>query len=175
MGITHEWNGTVLTITSDSGTSSCDLKGTQGDDGARGPQGPAGESADVNITLDTTLTQSGVPAEAKAVGDRLTALEENSGGNAVESVNGYTGAVVLTASDVGAVDTETHESNISGLRTQINSVRSQASSAGSTASSALRQANNAVSIANKKQNAVFYDTDTPTDWVNGDIWLQPAN
>lgn len=40
--ITHSWNGTVLTITSDSGTSSMDLKGGQGDIGPRGPQGPAG-------------------------------------------------------------------------------------------------------------------------------------
>lgn len=38
-GISHSWNGTVLTITSDSGTSSCDLKGEKGDDGVRGAQG----------------------------------------------------------------------------------------------------------------------------------------
>lgn len=38
MGISHSWNGTVLTITSDSGTSSADLKGEMG---IRGPQGPA--------------------------------------------------------------------------------------------------------------------------------------
>lgn len=38
--IFHEWNGTVLTVTSDSGTSSCDLKGSTGDMGIRGPQGP---------------------------------------------------------------------------------------------------------------------------------------
>lgn len=42
MPITHKWTGTVLTITSDSGTSSCDLKGDKGDDGARGAQGKAG-------------------------------------------------------------------------------------------------------------------------------------
>lgn len=41
--IFHEWNGTVLTITSDSGTSSMDLAGPKGDMGIRGPQGPAGE------------------------------------------------------------------------------------------------------------------------------------
>lgn len=40
MGISHSWNGTVLTITSDSGTSSADLKG---DIGIRGPQGATGE------------------------------------------------------------------------------------------------------------------------------------
>lgn len=39
MGITHSWNGTVLTVTSDSGTSSADLKGAKGDDGVRGAQG----------------------------------------------------------------------------------------------------------------------------------------
>lgn len=37
--IYHEWNGTILTITSDSGTSSADLKG---DTGPRGPQGTSG-------------------------------------------------------------------------------------------------------------------------------------
>lgn len=40
--IFHSWNGTILTITSDSGTSSADLKGGKGDTGTRGPQGPAG-------------------------------------------------------------------------------------------------------------------------------------
>lgn len=45
--ITHSWNGTILTITSDSGTSSADLKGTTGDTGPRGPRGLKG---DVNIS-----------------------------------------------------------------------------------------------------------------------------
>lgn len=40
--ITHSWNGTVLTVTSDSGTSSADLKGAKGDTGIRGPQGAQG-------------------------------------------------------------------------------------------------------------------------------------
>lgn len=50
MGITHEWNGTVLTITSDSGTSSADLRGEKGDTGIRGPQGVAGN--DGNVSFD---------------------------------------------------------------------------------------------------------------------------
>ena len=41
--IYHSWDGTVLTITSDSGTSSADLKG---DMGVRGPQGVAGNSSE---------------------------------------------------------------------------------------------------------------------------------
>lgn len=41
--IKHEWIGTTLIITSDSGTSACDLKGEKGDMGIRGAQGAQGE------------------------------------------------------------------------------------------------------------------------------------
>ena len=39
---THQWNGTVLTVTSASGTSSSDLKGDKGDKGNTGPAGKDG-------------------------------------------------------------------------------------------------------------------------------------
>ena len=55
MGITHEWNGTVLTITSDSGTSSADLQGGKGDIGPRGAQGPAGVIVNPDGTIDTSF------------------------------------------------------------------------------------------------------------------------
>lgn len=42
---THSWNGTTLTITSASGTSSADLKGAKGEPGADGQPGLAGKSA----------------------------------------------------------------------------------------------------------------------------------
>lgn len=51
--IFHSWNGTVLTITSDSGSSSADLKGAKGDTGIRGPQGVMDYSR-----LNTTATNS---------------------------------------------------------------------------------------------------------------------
>jgi hypothetical protein len=50
--ITHVWHGTILTITSDSGTSSMDLKGEKGDDGVRGPQGPCGIIVNDDGTID---------------------------------------------------------------------------------------------------------------------------
>lgn len=50
--ITHEWNGTVLTVTSDSGTTSCDLKGEKGDTGIRGAQGVAGEQYKPQYGID---------------------------------------------------------------------------------------------------------------------------
>lgn len=52
--ITHEWNGTTLTITSDSGTSSMDLKGATGAIGPRGPQGPAGTVTSNTNNVDLT-------------------------------------------------------------------------------------------------------------------------
>ena len=52
--ITHSWNGTILTITSDSGTSSADLKGAKGDNGIRGPQGRSGIILNPDGTIDTT-------------------------------------------------------------------------------------------------------------------------
>lgn len=59
--ITHEWQGTTLVITSDSGTSACDLKGSQGDMGIRGPQGAAGK-----IGQDGTVTFEELTDEQRA-------------------------------------------------------------------------------------------------------------
>ena len=157
--ITHEWNGTILTITSDSGTSSMDLKGDQGDDGVRGPQGPAGDTTSATIETDTTLTQAGTPADAKAVGDAIAAVEEQLEDidfeAPVSSVNGKTGAVVLSAADVGALPASTVIPSTSGLATET-------------------YVDNKVSTeVAKKQNKVFYNSSQPSNWVNGDIWLKP--
>ena len=52
--ITHSWNGSILTITSDSGTSSMDLKGPEGQRGIRGPQGATGFTIGADGTIDTS-------------------------------------------------------------------------------------------------------------------------
>jgi hypothetical protein len=52
--IKHKWNGTVLTITSDAGTSSADLKGDRGIEGIRGPQGRCGLIMNPDGTVDYT-------------------------------------------------------------------------------------------------------------------------
>ncbi len=44
ISVTHSWNGSILTITSASGTSSADLKGEKGETGARGLRGEKGET-----------------------------------------------------------------------------------------------------------------------------------
>ena len=48
--IEHSWNGTVLTIKSDSGISSADLKGEKGDTGIRGAQGAPGIVSGADLT-----------------------------------------------------------------------------------------------------------------------------
>lgn len=68
--ITHSWNGTILTITSDSGTSSMDLKGGNGDIGPRGPQGPAG----IIINPDGTINYNGYATE-QYVEDLIAQIE----------------------------------------------------------------------------------------------------
>lgn len=51
---THSWNGTTLTITSASGTSSANLKGDKGDKGDTGASGSNGTSVTVsNVTTST--------------------------------------------------------------------------------------------------------------------------
>lgn len=52
---THSWDGTVLTVTSASGTSSADLKGEKGDTGEQGPQGEKGDKGDPGeVNIDDT-------------------------------------------------------------------------------------------------------------------------
>lgn len=54
---THNWNGTILTITSASGTSSADLKGPQGEPGIQGVPGPKGEKGSAFVYEDFTEEQ----------------------------------------------------------------------------------------------------------------------
>ena len=61
--ITHSWNGTVLTITSDSGTSSADLKGAQGDTGIRGAQGANGASSAEGLGINDYVVEQGTSGD----------------------------------------------------------------------------------------------------------------
>ena len=83
--ITHSWNGTVLTITSDSGTSSADLQGGKGDTGPRGAQGPAGIIVNPDGTIDTSAY-----ATETYVNEKIAQVEAGS----VDLSNYYTKAQV---------------------------------------------------------------------------------
>ena len=47
---THSWNGTILSVTSASGTTSTDLKGEKGDTGPQGNKGDKGDKGDTGAT-----------------------------------------------------------------------------------------------------------------------------
>lgn len=67
VSVTHTWEGTVLTVTSASGTSSADLKGEKGDPGEQGMQGVPGE-----------VTEEEISAAAKQAAGRIRfTLDEN--------------------------------------------------------------------------------------------------
>ncbi len=72
--IYHSWNGTTLTITSDSGTSSADLKGAIG---VRGPQGPYGILYDAagNVVSGYVSTEY-FESMVSVLLERMSALEE---------------------------------------------------------------------------------------------------
>ncbi len=82
MPITHEWNGTILTITSDSGTSSCDLRGEKGDDGARGIT-----TVITECVAEDSKQLGGVAAKEYATKDYVSA-------NTAPAGYGYGGVVV---------------------------------------------------------------------------------
>jgi hypothetical protein len=58
---THSWNGTVLTITSASGTSSADLKGAKGDKGDKGDsiKGDTGATGADGVSPTVAVSKSG--------------------------------------------------------------------------------------------------------------------
>lgn len=67
---THSWNGSVLTVTSASGTSSADLRGPQGiqgiqgETGPQGPQGPAGTTPDLSAYATKQYVDDAIAALA---------------------------------------------------------------------------------------------------------------
>lgn len=93
MSITHSWNGTVLTITSDAGTSSADLKG---DTGCRGPQGPHGVvyDAEGNIVMEGYATE-------QYVNDLVATIDPNMEGYATEE---YVDQQIINVQTGGSID-----------------------------------------------------------------------
>ena len=124
--ITHSWDGTILTVTSDSGTSSADLKGTTGDTGPRGPRGLKG---DVNIssvngkTGVVQLTAEDVGALPSTTVIPSTAAEVNARADdwlpTAEEVGARADTWLPTPAEIGAaasVHTHTFD-DISGVAT----------------------------------------------------------
>lgn len=178
--ITHQWNGTILTITSDSGSSSMDLKGIQGDTGPRGPQGPAGSvgatgpagiqgepgpagpTAEVDYTrLDGYLQlDGGTMTGGLAMGsNKITGLAKPE--SATDAANkSYVDETVAAFATSGSVDlsgytTKEYVDNaVAGMETNLDGYAT-------------------VEYVDAKPKWYFSEL-TPAEWKNGDIWLRPV-
>lgn len=156
---THEWLGTVLRMTSASGTSEADLKGDKGDTGAQGPKGDTGAKGDVpqigsNGNWTVGGTDTGVRAQGPKGdrGDGVPALE--TANNARFLRNDGTWQTV-TPANIGAAATS---------HNQAASTITAGTFAGQVAASASGQSPSVSCLRNSK--IVSADTD-PT--VNGEI------
>ena len=71
VSVTHEWNGTVLTLTSASGTTSVDLKGDKGEQGDKGDKGEAFVYSDfTQEQLEGLRGPQGIQGEKGLKGDK---------------------------------------------------------------------------------------------------------
>ena len=101
---THEWKGTVLTVTSASGTSSADLKGEKGDDGSKGDTGVSITDAKINASGYLIVTLS----NGETINAGLVSGGESTGGGSagvgIESIrktstNGLIDTYTITLTD----------------------------------------------------------------------------
>lgn len=103
--ITHYWDGTKLVVTSDSGTSSCDLKGRTGDMGIRGCQGEAGVGIPGYSAYQVWLNAGNAGTEEEflesLIGSKVVSTElvetDEKGGNVYEQTFSSGGTARFTA------------------------------------------------------------------------------
>lgn len=101
-GITHEWQGTTLIITSDSGTSGCDLAGPEGQIGVRGPQGPAGVNGTMVFAELTEEEKASLKGEKGDKGD--TGAQGPQGIPGAQGVPGEPGAAFQIVKIYSSID-----------------------------------------------------------------------
>lgn len=101
---THKWNGTVLTVTSASGTSSADLKGEKGEKGDPGEKGADGTMTFEDLTPEQRESLKGDKgADGKDGVDGTDGVDGKDGTSATHSWNG-TVLTVTSASGTSSAD-----------------------------------------------------------------------
>lgn len=170
--IEHYWNGTVLTIISDSGTSSCDLAGEKGDTGPRGPQGPAGVKGPTGPQgepgaqgiqgpqgeLDYSVLENYVATNGGAMTGAL-----DMGGNKITSVANPEGT--MDAANKIYVDSAIANA-VSGGKIDL--------SAYATVAYVDSSIPNRETIEGYVNDKFHFSPTQPTNWAHGDIWLKPV-
>ena len=130
ISVTHSWNGTVLTITSASGTSSSDLKGDKGDKGEQGKQGIQGEkgangkdgiNGQDGVSPLATITQTSSGATISIVDKNgTTSAEIKNGVDGKNGTNGKDGENGVAGQDGKNYSVEVVESTTTTLEIQPN-------------------------------------------------------
>lgn len=176
--IEHYWNGTVLTVISDSGTSSCDLAGEKGDTGPRGPQGPVGE-----IGSQGPQGPKGDTGETGATGEvdysRLEEYLPLTGGR-------MTGALDMNGNRLGNVG-DPEKSSDAVSKKYVDEKVAEVQSGGEIDLSSyatteyvdtqigLRQPDLSTYATKSYVDNKFILSDTePEVWIHGDLWLKPV-
>lgn len=107
---THEWDGTVLTITSASGTSSADLKGPKGDTGAAGKDG-----ASVTVkSVSESAADGGSNVVTFSDGKTLTVKNGSKGGTGAAGKTPVRGTDYWTAADIAEIKSYVDEAILGG-------------------------------------------------------------
>jgi hypothetical protein len=93
---THSWNGTVLTVTSASGTSSADLKGEPGKDGSAGSPGADGVSPTVAVSKSGKVTTISITDKS---GTKTATINDGADGSAGSAGKDGTSVTVKSVSE----------------------------------------------------------------------------
>ncbi len=103
VSVTHSWNGTTLTVTSASGTSSADLKGEQGLQGEKGEDGKDGTSVTVASVSEST-EDGGSNVVTFSDGKTLTIKNGSKGSVGATGANGKDGYTPVKGVDYFTAD-----------------------------------------------------------------------
>lgn len=95
MSASHVWHGTILTVTSASGTTSADLKGAKGDPGSAGSNGKDGTSVTVQSVSESTA-DGGKNTVTFSDGKTITVKNGSKGSAGKDGKDGNPGVYVGT-------------------------------------------------------------------------------
>lgn len=137
--VTHEWNGTVLTVTSESGTSSVDLKGETGKSGVYVGDGDMPD--DCNVQINPKGAVIAIPTKTSdLINDSgfitKEQLPQGGGGVVVETdptVPAWAkepNPPIYTAEDVGALPADTVIPSSEDIKTEVEFALAEAKAGG---------------------------------------------
>lgn len=139
---THSWNGTTLTITSASGTSSANLKGDKGDTGSGGSPGADGVSPTVAVSKSGKVTTVSITdkngTKTATINDGADGSPGSAGKDGTSVTHSWNGTTLTVTSASGTSSAnlkgdkgDTGETGASGTSVTVKSVSESTADGGS--------------------------------------------